>query len=546
MSVPSRDQSVVPATSPDLPGFLAAIRALDAPAVEVVRALASRLRPDGRHGLEDLPPIPPGLASPWLLGQVREALHARDRRTALGAWFTPPAVARALVATVDHGGPVGSVLDPACGGGAFLLAAHEAYPDARLAGRDVDPVAVEATQTALQLAGCGEIDAEVGDGLAVGGGRYDLVVGNPPFLSQLRTATVRDEGRRQALRRRFGAAAGRYVDEVGLFVLASATDQLAEGGVAVLVVPESLLATVDAAGLRAVVADLCNVEVVWRDVDGVFPGVPTCAVRLVRRPKLATAPRRVIPPHPDPLDTPRGVAWSHLLAADVPQVVVDDSLALVRDVASATADFRDTYYLLAEHVAERVADEGYPIVPVGLIDPAHLRFGEAPVTFAKRRWQRPVAVGLPPAFLTKRLGPKVLLATQTKVLEALVDVTGDLLPSTPVITLRTEQPWHLAAALTSPTLTALALRRHAGAARARGALKLSAAQVLALPLPQAGRDWDAAAEAVRAAHAVVDPEARAHLLLACGAAADRAYGATGIDPADLLEWWRGRLPRRPA
>lgn len=134
------------------------------------------------------------------------------------------------------------------------------------------------------------------------------------------------------------------------------------------------------------------------------------------------------------------------------------------------------YYLLADHVQERAADEGHRIVPVGLIDPAHLRWGAVGVRFATRRWDRPVAVGLPQSFTAKRLGPKVLLATQTRVLEALVDAAGDLLPSTPVITLRTDRPWHLAAALTSLVVSALALHRHAGAARSRDAIKLSARQ----------------------------------------------------------------------
>ena len=422
-----------------------------------------------------------------------------------------------------------SVLDPAVGGGAFLLAAHTRLPGAALHGIDIDADAVEVATRALALAGATTATVAHGDGLdpAVAP-RTDLIVGNPPFLSQLRTTTSRDEARRRRLREWYGDAAAGYVDEAGLFVLA-ASRLLNPGGAAVLVVPEALLATESAVPVRAVVAERCDIEVVWRDTDRVFPGVDTCAIALTVR---ATGNR--------------GTAdWGRLLVDDVPVAGLDTTaLPTIASVATATADFRDAYYLVADHAAEQRPGHDDPrITPVGLIDPAHCRWGTTTVRFAKHRWERPVAVGLPDAFLETRLGPKLLVATQTKVLEALVDPDGDLLPTTPAITVRTDRPWHVGAALTSPVVTAIAARRHAGAARARSALKLSAKQVLALPLPaDRSTAWDDAATAYQQAHTTTDADRRHALLTECGSHMATAYGTP--ENERLRAWWTARLPRR--
>ena len=370
--------------------------------------------------------------------------------------------------------------------------------------------------------------------------KVDLVVGNPPFLSQTRSGTARNKERRVALAERFGPLAAGYVDDAALFLMQAVGTCVGPLGEVVMIVPESLLGTDSASRVREAIDAIADVEVVWRDDSRAFPGTPTCALRLTRSAKA--------PGHPG--------HWSGLLlegsADDLDDaVLLSDTTtgSVIGDVTTATADFRDAYYRLATHVAEASAtpsDEQHPIVPVGLIDPAHLRWGEASVRFAKRRWERPVAEGLPATFVHRRLGPKILVATQTKVLEALVDDAGVLLPSTPVITLRTDRLWYVGAALTSPVLSRLALIRHAGAGRSRGALKLSARQVLQLPLPstddaERADAWDSAATAFRDAHAATDPGARRALLQTCG---ERMMVAYGVGQPRLLDWWLDRLPDR--
>ncbi|HMK09978.1 MAG TPA: hypothetical protein VK461_00195, partial [Acidimicrobiales bacterium] len=133
--------------------------------------------------------------------------------------------------------------------------------------------------------------------------------------------------------------------------------------------------------------------------------------------------------------------------------------------------------------------------------------------------------------LRARLVPKVVVATQTRVIEAAVDESGDWLPAVPVISVVAEPSmlWPIAAALCSPPLTAWAATRHLGAARSPTALKLSAREVRALPLPPPSPSWDAAAAALRAGD-----------LLGAGRAMCDAYG---VDD-QAFRWWEARLPRR--
>jgi hypothetical protein len=247
-------------------------------------------------------------------------------------------------------------------------------------------------------------------------------------------------------------------------------------------------------------------------------------------------------------------AWSPLLAAldGVPHrsLAANGTLA---DLGAASADFRDQYYGLAPHVVDDPdAVHLPPLVTVGLIDPAHLAWGERPTRLHKvvRHHPRVDVAALPEALATwakKRLVPKVLLATQTKVPEVVVDVAGALLPSVPVVTVTAEPDdlWRVAAVLTAPAVAAEAARRHLGSGRSAGALRLRPADVLALPLPAHRVPWDRAAEAFAAAQAL-DPnqpgsaDERRALLLEVGRAMGDAYGVGGDE--ELLAWWAARLP----
>lgn len=543
------------------------------------------LRPAG--GADDPALTPPGsLARPELLGQAYEALRPRAARRVAGAFYTPEAVARTIVAAVLH--PLGRadrlrVADPATGGGAFLLAAvrhlsergddPQALVRERVYGVDVDATAVAVTRTALTILSGGVApparhirvaDALLDDDALPRG--LDAVVGNPPFLNQLSAATARLPATRQALATRFGDAAGGYADTANLFLLL-ALARVRRGGRVGLVLPDSFLVARDAGPTRRAAASAAALEWLWLAGEAVFDaGVRVCApVFAVGRPQGAIARRagagfavRSCLPAPD-VSLADAPTWAGLIAdlLGVPPVSVVEHGTL-GDLCRTTADFRDQYYGLIPYVFDDdgAADERrYPrLVTAGLIDPARSLWGLVTTRFAKRTFTRP-RVDVEALRAATRLGPwsrarqvpKVLLATQTRVLEAVVDGSGDWLPSTPTITLEAPPAllWHLAAALSSPPLTAIALARHAGAALSSDALTLSARHVAALPAPAPGAHWDAGAAALRVAAGASTAEEWRDALERCGRALCAAYATGGAD--DLVAWWRERLPPwRPA
>ncbi|WP_183101471.1 N-6 DNA methylase, partial [Nocardioides pelophilus] len=124
-----------------------------------------------------------------------------DERRTRGAFYTPPGLVdwildRALTRGASR------VLDPACGTGHFLVAAARRLGDVRAVhGSDLDPEAVRIARLRLQAEDptvpAEEIAARVrvADGLtAWEGERFDAVVGNPPFLGQLKRRTAGQRG----------------------------------------------------------------------------------------------------------------------------------------------------------------------------------------------------------------------------------------------------------------------------------------------------------------------------------------------------------------
>jgi hypothetical protein len=203
---------------------------------------------------------------------------------------------------------------------------------------------------------------------------------------------------------------------------------------------------------------------------------------------------------------------------------------VVGDLATATAGFRDEFYGIAAAVSD--GGPGHPVVTSGLIDPGRLGWGERPARIAGTGFTRPTVDPLRlersvASWVAARLAPKVLVATQTKVVEAAPDLTGAFVPLTPVLSVTPADPadvWRLAAALTSPVVTAWALRTAGGAARSADAVKLSARQVLEAPLPADAGAWAEATSALEAG----DVEGCARVL----AGSHRR----------LFGWWQGRVP----
>ena len=488
------------------------------------------------------------------------------------------------------------VLDPSCGDGAFLVAAgariHRTLVDmgvgddrARrtafgrcVVGIDLDPGAVDACRRRLAGAGADSPSDRVveADALLASDDEWsnllarwdapdgvDAVVGNPPFLNPLAGDTSAGPERAAALKARFGDVAKGYANPASLFLVLAGSRAAPRESVVSLVQPLSLLATRGSTATRSTVLDGWDLDALWVAGDRVFDAAVDVCAPVLRPTTHATKRRtrllvgrgfeeRATTNAPGPDDA----TWSGLLATvrGVPDVTLRTD-GILGDAATATADFRDQYYGLEGHVvdAEHGGADTPRLLTTGLVDPAHDRWGQVPTRILKDSWTHPrVRLDRLSDDLRRwagvRLVPKVVVATQTRALEAVVDADGACLPSVPLVTLTPTDGspidlWQIAAALASPPTAMLAARRHLGAALSSDALKLGARDVAALPLPADHGPWVEAAEAFRAASTTADPETRRSHLLACGRAMCAAYGVEDAEP--LLAWWTDRLPTRP-
>jgi hypothetical protein len=395
-------------------------------------------------------------------------------------------------------------------------------------------------------------------------GGFDVVVGNPPFLNQLESESAHDAGVRALLRARFGDASRGYADTAVAFTCLG-TELLRSGGRCTLIAPLSLLSSRDAEAARRRWAETTQLEALWAATEHVFTEAsvyvcaPTLHLSSNRRSRVVRTRDRdfvVIEGCEVDMDAlAQAPTWSPLVAEmlGIPSVPVV-SAGVVGDEAEVSADFRDQYYGLRGFVvedAETSVDEREshpPLITTGLVDLAACLWGAQSTRFDGRRWSAPRvelarleregAIG---AWARGKLVPKLLLATQTRVLEVVVDEQGAWIPSIPLLSVVAHDAtrlWHLAAALSSPPVTALAAATYLGAALSVDAIKLSAAQVRALPLPPASAAWDAAADAFRQAQQ--EPASRREHLRACAARMCEAYGVPESARAGLLAWWEAR------
>ena len=448
--------------------------------------------------------------------------------------------------------------------------------------------------------------ADHGAEVALRPGGFDLVVGNPPFLNQLEKATTADRARAEALRARTHGAFARYADLSGVF-LYDALRALSSDGCAAFVMPQSFLAASDSRALRDALARFGRLRAIWSCHERLFDGaqVSVCAVAIDTR-ELRSAPERplvrafgadfrALPERP--LVAPEGSeSWSYLLAdaLGAPAVAAGgggsarsdgasgaatagasraesiDAAPPLATIADATADFRDQFYGLKGAIVDRAMGHatGEPkLVTTRHVDLASCAWGACDARILHHAYRHPradraalAAVAGMERWVAARLVPKVLVATQTKVVEAVVDADGAWLPVVPLLTatlrlapaseaddataraLRSDRGlWMLAAAIASPIVVARAVARYFGTALSPHAIKLSAKQLLAMPCPTDLDAWIESADILRKAQECADDGERRAILDRYAEASCRAHRLAGADLDETLGFWRERF-----
>jgi hypothetical protein len=158
------------------------------------------------------------------------------------------------------------------------------------------------------------------------------------------------------------------------------------------------------------------------------------------------------------------------------------------DIATFTSDFRDQYYGLVGAVADDA--DGPPLVTSGLIDRGVCLWGTKPTRFAKQRYAAPrvdLSLLTPKlrSWAAARLVPKILIANQTRGIEAVIDRDGAWLPSVPVITCTVASADRLDevhTALSSPTATRWIRHQAAGSGLSADTVRLSPRLLASIPL----------------------------------------------------------------
>jgi adenine-specific DNA-methyltransferase len=213
-------------------------------------------------------------ATAYAIGTLYTALLPKAFRARHGIFYTPPALVECLLAMAEEAGvdwKTGRVLDPACGGGAFLVGAAArmvraldgAEPAivlqsiaARLQGFDIDPFGAWLAQAMLTIALKPVADVagrdvpnvvKVRDSLEDRENevaRYDLVVGNPPY-GRITLAP--------AERTRFARSLFGHANLYGVFTDA-ALRWVKRGGLIGYVTPTSMLSGLYFKALRTLLA----------------------------------------------------------------------------------------------------------------------------------------------------------------------------------------------------------------------------------------------------------------------------------------------------
>lgn len=257
----------------------------------------SRLRAELTRLFASLPGGDPDLGGS-LIAAVAEHTLPPSARGSLGAVYTEAGMAGFAIdeGVRALGAPPGCVLDPACGAGVFLVEAARRFGEegVLLYGTDRDSAALEVAGTRLDLLGVpkSRVSLCAGDSLRrVRGARFDLVIGNPPYIRQEWLGGHRAKRAIAARLERHLPGAGAALDgkaDLSVAFLLLGLARLRPGGVLAYVTSNAWLDALYGAPLRKFLAERVELRLVAEWEGKAFAqAAANPVVVVIRRPDKA-------------------------------------------------------------------------------------------------------------------------------------------------------------------------------------------------------------------------------------------------------------------
>lgn len=169
-----------------------------------------------------------------------------NHRKSFGQYFTPRSIIKILLSKLPNGKAGVKILDPACGTGEFLIMAKEYFKNSKLYGWDIDKNLINISQKTIPIATLKNIDALLNKDY----GKYDFVIGNPPYYEFF----LSDE-----LRKKFVNVINGRANIFSLFIY-QGLKWLKNGGYLAFVVPPSMNNGAYFSKLRQFIIENSNIE----------------------------------------------------------------------------------------------------------------------------------------------------------------------------------------------------------------------------------------------------------------------------------------------
>lgn len=147
-------------------------------------------------------------------------------RKSLGQYFTPKSIREILLDKLPRSIENPKILDPACGTGEFLATAKKYFRKPELYGWDIDKKLVSISKDIVPEANLETTDSLLNEDY----GKYDFVIGNPPYYEFTPSKETRTK---------FGSVMNGRVNIFSLFIY-QGLNWLKEGGYLAYVVPPSM------------------------------------------------------------------------------------------------------------------------------------------------------------------------------------------------------------------------------------------------------------------------------------------------------------------